>query len=74
MQTEEKVFCAGLFATLTRLSAAAEAFQGLPRGQPQGQQVRGLGSDVEKGLGVSFGKNKHTKRKRLPTPERTAVW
>lgn len=77
-QTEEKVVCAGLSSNPAPLSAAAEAFWAplvAGRGQPQGGQVRRLGNDVEQGLGVSFGKNKHTKRKRLvPTPEGTAVW
>lgn len=32
-------------------------------GQPQGGQVRRLGNNVERGLGVSFGKSNHRKEK-----------
>lgn len=49
--------------------------QDLSKGWPQGGQVRRLGNDVERGLGVSFRKNKYAKRGRLvPTPEGTAIW
>lgn len=65
----------GVWCRAVLCFSAAEASWASLGGRPQGGQVRRLGNDVERGPGVSFGENKHTKRERLvPTPDRTAIW